>query len=374
MLKTLSPSLETRLKSRFHDHPLWLTCQKVFHHYMASIDWNSFTSEHLFIKVAEVLDAIFYDPMSAKGYIHSLWDDLKIKFKTTPEYLTNGNPSQQDLDTVCGILFYTVAAVLSLHWRSLYKEEIVGMLRDEVREKGMFKNVEEEHNIIKNLCMYSEGLEDWVIKYSKDQSCLSDEISYALSVDATNVNAKVIPDFTPTGKTFSMTTKIIERQLTMIAQRLTQANRLDPDCPMDDWLKLFSGTDEIFTIKWLGHPGELRDLFKMLTDKKTKQSTGYITPKYDYQIIVRSHFVDKDGNYFKDLRGQKSIDEFSPILDDCKFMLECMITKVTSIMRVLMMEHQAELEEMGIHYNTTAAKKSDGQRVRNKRQTKKQAI
>ncbi len=175
-----------------------------------------------------------------------------------------------------------------------------------------------------------------------------------------------LTSFVPTGQTFVKTSKITDMQLTLIMQRLSMANKLDPDCLADDWLKLFSGMDCSFTMKWLGTPGELRDLFKALTEPIKKGKTGYVTPNYNYQQIVLSHFVDKDGQPFSRLKGQKSIESFQPIIDDCIFTIQCMTERMTTVMKEIIREHRKELEEQGFIYNTTAAKMDDKQRVRNK--------
>ena len=172
--------------------------------------------------------------------------------------------------------------------------------------------------------------------------------------------------FVPTCQTFVKTSKITDLQLTLIMQRLSLANKLDPDCPADDWLKLFSGVDCSFTMKWLGSPGELRDLFKALTEPFKKGKTGYVTPNYNYQQIVLSHFVDKDGQPFSRLKGQKSIESFQPIIDDCIFTIQCMTERMTTVMKEIIREHREELGEQGFIYNTTAAKMDDKQRVKNK--------
>ena len=144
------------------------------------------------------------------------------------------------------------------------------------------------------------------------------------------------------------------------------AKKLDPDTKADDWLKLFSGVDSMFTMKWMGKPGELRDLFDMLTTKDSHSKTGYITPRYGYQKIVLSHFTDKDGKYFDKLKGQKSISSFQPLLDDCNFMLQFMTERMTEVMKIIIREHKTELQEQGLYYNSIAAKKDDHQKVRNK--------
>ena len=121
LLKKLKESPNQRLRNRFHDHPLLLTCQQVFRHYMAEMKSFGFTSEDLFIEVANVIDSIFKNPHGASQYIEEMWDELKIELKTRE----NHAPPQEDLNTVCGALFYVVAAVLSLHWRAYYNTTIV---------------------------------------------------------------------------------------------------------------------------------------------------------------------------------------------------------------------------------------------------------
>ena len=172
--------------------------------------------------------------------------------------------------------------------------------------------------------------------------------------------------FVPTGQTFVKTTKITDLQLTLIMQRLSMANRLDPNATADEWLKLFSGVDSIFSMKWLGTPGELRDLFDMLTKSPRKGQSGYVTPRYNYQQIVLSHFKDSTDKPFSKLKGQKHIPSFQPILDDCGFTIQCFTERMTDVMRTIIIEHKQELEEQGIYYNTTAAKKDDRQKVKNK--------
>lgn len=196
---------------------------------------------------------------------------------------------------------------------------------------------------------------------------------YMLFLEEKRRQFKTIPkgekpsgNFVPTGQTFVKTTKVTDLQLTLIMQRLSMSHKLDPDANADDWLKLFSGVDSKFTMKWLGTPGELRDLFDMLTQKSGSKDTGYVIPRYGYQKIVLSHFTDKDGKYFDKLKGQKSISSFQPLLDDCNFMLQFMTERMTEAMKTIIREHKAELQEQGLHYNTTAAKNDDRQKVRNK--------
>lgn len=178
MLKKLSLNLQERLKNRFRDHPLMQTCQKVFLHYMASMEQFDFTAEDLFVEVSEVIDSILGNPQGARQYLENLWDTLKIKLKRkapTP-------PPQADLEMVCGVLYYVVAAIFCLHWREFYNTELVNMLRDTVERKRLFSDDEEE--IISNLCHHADALDDWINHYDDSDKWLSDEIEMVLNPEA----------------------------------------------------------------------------------------------------------------------------------------------------------------------------------------------
>ena len=165
-----------KLRSKFREHPLLLTCQQAFRHYMASMESFNFTSEDLFVEAATVIDEIFDAPADALQYIEDLWDNLKIKLKGR----TQPVPSQTDLNTVCSVLFYVVAATMSLHWREYYNKEIVGLLRQLVEKKGLFIDEDEQKEIIDKLCMNSEGLEAWINEYEDSEEWLTDEIEACL--------------------------------------------------------------------------------------------------------------------------------------------------------------------------------------------------
>lgn len=176
MLKNIEKSQVEKLRSKFREHPLLLTCQQAFRHYMASMESFNFTSEDLFVEAAIAIDEVFDSPTDAPQYLEDLWDNLKIKLKSR----TQPTPTQADLNIVCGVLFYVVAATMSLHWREFYNKEIVGLLRQIVGKKGFCVNEEEQKDIIENLCKHSEGLEVWVNEYEDSEDWLTDEIEACL--------------------------------------------------------------------------------------------------------------------------------------------------------------------------------------------------
>lgn len=175
-LRKLEENRAEKLKRRFHDHPLLLTCQSAFHHYMADMSQYDFTSEDLFLVASEVIDTIFEEPASAPQYLEGLWDNVKIELKTNNSVI----PPQEDLNTVCKVLFYVVAATLSLHWKTYYNTELVSLLFQAVDDKRAFDGTEEQRRIISNLCKHSEGLEEWINEYEDSRDWLTDEIEACL--------------------------------------------------------------------------------------------------------------------------------------------------------------------------------------------------
>lgn len=210
MLKNLEKSQVEKLRSRFREHPLLLTCQQAFRHYMASMESFNFTSEDLFVETAVAIDEIFDSSTDAQQYLKDLWDNLKIKLKSR----TQPVPSQGDLNTVCSVLFYVVAATLSLHWRDYYKNEIVDLLRQIVEKKGLLIDIDEQKDIVENLCAHSEGLEAWINEYEDSEGWLSDEIEEALfngqDEQASPINI-IIFDYKLNQDAIAETIKVINR-------------------------------------------------------------------------------------------------------------------------------------------------------------------
>lgn len=278
----------------------------------------------------------------------------------------NPNTDDKIKKLYAGTVFLFTKEILVHHCENVFRETLNDMLSVTLENQlGNYYHNDVYKGIICSLLECSQQLDEWINDYDKSDYTLSDEIANALTTDYKPDGEE--KDFTPTGHTFSKTAKVTELQLTLIMQRLTKANRLDPNGSADDWLKLFSGVDSMFSIKWLGKPGELRDLFELLTKPKGKNKTGYVIPFYNYQQIVLSHFTDKNGDAFKRLRGQKSIESFKSILDDCDFTIQFLTDRMTAVMKEIIYNNEGALKEAGLTYNISAAKNDDNLRIRSKR-------
>ena len=277
-----------KLKRRFHDHPLLLTCQSAFHHYMADMSQYDFTSEDLFLVAAEVIDAIFEDPASAPQYLEGLWDNVKIELKTN----NSVTPPQEDLNTVCKVLFYVVAATLSLHWKTYYNTKLVSLLFQAVDDKRAFDGAEEQRRIISNLCTHAEALEDWINRYEDSRDWLTDEIEACLRKrksepqkeeskkqpkDYSKYSFEIIPPRRFKGKENQFLEWLhdelldkhliadydidIEGELAHLIPNIAEKNKLA-------FNNVFSGQDTDYHILWIGYKVELRYFLSQLKERE----------------------------------------------------------------------------------------------------------
>lgn len=302
MLKKLEESQRERLRSRFHDHPLYLTCQQVFRHYMAEMQSFYFTSEDLFVEAANVIDTFFDDPQSTPQYVDSLWDNLKITMKCKEK----SAPPQDDLNIVCGVLFYVVAATLSLHWREFFNTEIVEKLYKIVGQKALFLKEGEEKEIINNICCHSEGLEDWINEYEDSNEWLSIEIERCLR------RAKPVPTIEKTKEiiktTFNYNPKGLDRaavnyRLQEVYNLMTKAELIPIITNMKDFLKIFSGEDATLRIAWIGQDNELHYIISEWIRR------GYLPkPKGGIWIVTAARFYHTK----KDADGTWGDEEYTP--------------------------------------------------------------
>lgn len=304
--KKLNPSPIEKLKSKFPDHPLLLTCEQTFRHYMASMELFDFTAEDLFVEVADVLDTIFCEPTSAPKYLQGLWDDLKIKMKQNAR---SASP-QKDLDMVCGVLFYVVAATLSLHWREYYNTELVNVLRNIVKRRGVFSDKEEQEQMISNLCSHAEGLDKWINQYDESDEWLSDEINNCLS--SCNKPKKAPNEVPQTKKvnkeliktSFNYKPKGIDSGVRNIRLDKVFEDMKNEDVELipintnkKDFLDVFSGDDTLKRIAWTGDANELHYIFSEWVRR------GYLPkPKEGLWVVASARFYHrkKDGNVWID--------------------------------------------------------------------------
>ena len=325
-----------------------LTCYKVFTPRMARLNGLQVTQFDVFSESAQLLDFLLCNPDISQHQMDSLWtmqlNDIR-KWKA--------DATDYDKQMVAGTVFMVVRATLAQCYESCYSETVCDFLTNVLEDNLEGCDEKEQTEFLVSLREQSPALSEWINSYDESEEWLSDQISDALFAPKGDKD-----DYKPSGKTFKKTTRLTDTLINIIGQRLTMANKLS-DNP-DDWLKLFSGIDQQFTITWLGTEGELRDLFIMLTDD------GYVTPKRGYQQILKSHFIDVNGNRFNNLHGAKSINSFKTIIDDCTFFLQHLTDNITTIMKQLISENEDALHEVGYFDQLQAAKRA-GLSIKKKR-------
>ena len=319
MLKNIEKSQVEKLRSKFREHPLLLTCQQAFRHYMASMESFNFTSEDLFVEAAIAIDKVFDSPTDAPQYLEDLWDNLKIKLKSR----TQPTPTQADLNIVCGVLFYVVAATMSLHWREFYNKEIVGLLRQIVGKKGFCVNEEEQKDIIENLCKHSEGLEVWVNEYEDSEDWLSDEIGTCLRDNQAmepkrKLNSKPEKQHGVEYPVFSKGSGVTDDHIVALYRLLTTRGWISTQTCLVDFKRLFSGKSNECEIIWTGQDklgsndptslgvSALYVLFKKMADEgliNTGSKANRVGP------ILEIHFVDTEGHYLTSVSNVRKTSE-----------------------------------------------------------------
>lgn len=304
----------------------------------------------IFRESAYLLDFLLSKPSVSQHHLDWLWNKI---YNDCREWLTN--TTEHDKQLVAGTVFMVVRATLAHHYESCYCETICDQLTSTLESKLEGCDEKELAEFLDRLREQSPQLCEWINSYDEADEWLSDQIADNLRSSKGSKDS-----FRPSGKTFTKTSLLTDVLIDIIGQRLTQANKLDTS--PDDWRKLFSGIDQQFTMMWLGKPGELRDLFKMLTNK----NNAYAIPNHGYQQILKSHFVDEEGNRLNNIHGDKSIKSFQLVIDDCAFLLQHLTDNVTAMMRQLIIANEGALRDEG-YFDPMQAAKQAGMTIRKKR-------
>lgn len=308
------------------------------------------TPEDVFYESACLLDFLLCKPEITQHQVDSLWDLLFIDIMKWGTNVTDHNKRM-----IAGTVFQVVCATLAVYYDIRYSEMVCDLLNKTLERE--LKDCDDKENtyFLQQLIDKSPELCAWINSYDEADEWLSDQIADTIE-DKRRTTEKEI--FIPDGKTFSKTSLLTDKLIDIMGQRLTQANKLKAS--PDDFRKLFSGVNQQFDMIWLGTGGELRDLFKMLTDDE------FAIPKRGYQQIIKSHFLDENGQRFNNLHGDKSIKSFRAIIDDCAFLLQHLTDNMTCIMRQLINDNKDALREIG-YFDKVQAAKQAGLSIRNKR-------
>lgn len=355
MAKRYQQNQWNKIKEHFREHPYYKLCKTVFDEFQKLCPTMVMTPEQLFVDASLTLDSILQTGDKSAEQCHSLWTEKYNQYREQDQMTGRPEDTKAEVAMLFYIVMYGVATVNHSHYRGTLQRTLHDCIFNLYYERDIKRCLGVEQNLHEPINQHTAEMQIWMEEYFTSKESLTKEIEEAIS----SRKSKDEDNFQPIGTTFTKTALLTDKLIDIIGQRLTQANKLNAS--PDDWRKLFSGIDQQFDITWLGTEGELRDLFKMLTDKPQ-----YAKPKRNFQLILKSHFLDEHGRRFNNLHGAKSIDSFQPILDDCAFLLQHLTDSMTAIMKRLVKENEDALREMG-YFDKVQEAKHSGLSIRNKR-------
>ncbi len=319
---------------------------------MARLNGLQTTQIEVFCETAQLLDFLLERSDVSQHEVDSLWTIVLINVRKWQSDATD-----YDKQMVTETVFHVVRATLAQHAKGIYRENICDMLNSKLCQEQKHYDEKEQEEFLERLIDVSPMLSEWINYYDNADEWLSDQIDDVITEGKKEGEND---DFEPSGTTFTKTALLTDTLIDLIGQRLAMDKKLEAS--PDDFRKLFSGIDQKFDMVWLGTEGELRDLFKMLTDSKNQ----YAKPRRGYQQILKSHFLNEDKKRFSNLHGAKTIETFKPVIDDCAFLLQHLTDNMTSIMKQIINENENALREAG-YFDSVQAAKQSGLSIRKKR-------
>ena len=171
MSNRLDANQQERIETWYHDHPLLLACQEAFRTYQARMLYLMFSPTEVFVEAVETIDNILDESIDAMEYVHSLWENLTIRYKLWPTAAREEEEYQTAVSAVC----YTVAVALSRHDHTFYNETVKDAILDEI---AAHMNIvkQDEDKILVSLSSYADGIDTWMKEYIKRDDFLSDDI------------------------------------------------------------------------------------------------------------------------------------------------------------------------------------------------------
>ena len=302
MQSKLLPNQIEKTRERYREHPLLVACKRAFGCYESEMQELLFAPEEIFLEASIIIDKLLTEPENAKQYINGLWIELKTKIRYWDK-----NAPQEDLNRICGAVFYVVAAVLCQHYHHFYNDELKEMMLD-VARKNMSPTPVEEERVIIELSVCADGLLDWLSDYIGSYEQLSEEI-IVTSVQENPKGerlrvAKIAgekPHKPPKPRetmTFRRKPEVTEAHLKLLFLRLAQEKWISGN--EADFCALFSGKrDEDCVVIWLGKYGKstLVELFQQFI----KTGLVILPEGFTLSAILEGHFKDKAGQWLKGL-------------------------------------------------------------------------
>lgn len=309
----LDEKQRAKVRNSFDDHPLLLMCDDCFLQMQRDMRRVMPTPEDMFCETAEVADRLLEDWKCCDELLPGLWDKLFSRYcRWSP---AAENP---ELDMMVGCVYLSVITVLTASPNAVHYYKLANRLMGDYIEHYPESNELLERIRVK-MDLHQEIFRRWVKAYLESEIYLSDEIAEVLahkkkgSKGGENGN-DTEKEFEPDRATF-IKKGILDNQLALVQNEIYKSGWLVYDRP-DDFISIFSGKQNSVTLVWRKGVGKgnLCALFEMMIKGR------YIAcPQgHTYQKMLKSHFVDEEGNYLTGLNSTYVPDKCQIVLDTCK--------------------------------------------------------
>lgn len=317
----LDEKQRAKVRSSFDDHPLLVMCEDCFLQMQRDMRRLMPMPEDLFCESAEVADQLLEDSSCIYDMLPGLWDKLFSRYLRWAPQAENS-----ELDMMVGCVYLSVISVLAaspnaVHFSRLSRMLMGDMLMHYTEGTALMERVRVKMD------MHQEAFRKWVKAYLESEIYLTDEIAEVLArkPKGTSGGDTGGNTFEPDRATF-ITKGILPQQLALVHNEIYKSGWLVHDRP-DDFLAIFSGKQNSVKITWRKGVGKgnLCALFEMMIGGK------YIScPQgHTYQKMLKSHFVDEEGNYLTGLNSIYVPDKCQIVLDTCRSYLDLQNPGVT---------------------------------------------
>ena len=335
--------METRLdakqrasvRSSFEDHPLLLMCDDTFTQYQRQLRGLRLEPVEVFCECVEIVDALLEDHQACDSLLRTLWDKLVIR-------MGDWAPQAQDeeLDMAAGCIYMAAVGALASSADTRHSYTLVRkLLADMHKHFADYQKLEDV--VIPTLDYHQQALQRWITDYIGSDVYLSDEIVEVISrkrkgggshstgsgqapvgmAGEEDPSAESGSGFVPDRATF-IKKGILDSQLAIVQNEIYKSGWLVHDRP-DDFCALFSGKQNSVKVVWRKGVGKgnLCALFDMMLKGRYIECPAGHT----YQKMLKSHFVDEDGNYLTGLNSTYVPDKCQIVLDTCRNHLDLQV-------------------------------------------------
>jgi len=272
MSDRLDANQQKRVVERYHNHPLLLACQEAFRTYQARMLYLMFSPTEVFVEAVETIDNILDEDTDAMEYVHSLWENLTIRYKLWPTAARD----EEEYQTAVSCVLYVVAVALSRHSDPFFHDTVKDAVLNEISNHTSVVK-QEEDRVIVILSSHAEELESWMKTYGVSDNYLSEEIMRVTHGKKTEV--KIIKK--ETDKTRKVVVKTAfcyspqgvedaskNIRLSEVFSRLKAQSLIDAESNLKEFLAVFSGEDVTIRIAWTGKDNVLHYLFDEWVNKR----------------------------------------------------------------------------------------------------------